>query len=444
MDTDDDAEAGLEAHQKSIAQFFVANPGRSLLLAHGMGTGKTRAALAAARVLRHRVRLVAPLATHEQWEAEARAMGVPIASYDNYTSVLKWHGRQMRQGISGCTLILDEAHNIKNMDAKSTAKLLRAAKFAANVLACTGTPMPNMPEDFLVYQYLLTKQQNLMSASQFKAALERDRAQVPAKNDTFRQVASGLASFYYPDNQDPNFPEKKQKYISVQLTAEEDAAYEEEMQNKVDPFYSGSRQALLSRKFEAIISHMLKHDTERHVVYSNYVDSGVAKMKQQLERTGRFQHADTAKSPRLGTGKGDRSPSIILYDFITGAMPPADRYEKIKRYNEGKVDVLLISPALAEGVTLKRTRYMHVMDPSWTQAETDQITARVARYKSHEGVDDPKVTIRHYIVERFDADQKSVDQILLEKANKKDELIRYYMHQLGTISIESLEDEEAS
>ena len=90
-------------------------------------------------------------------------------------------------------------------------------------------------------------------------------------------------------------------------------------------------------------------------------------------------------------------------------------------------------------MTLKNTRFMHVVDPVWTEAGRNQITARVARFKSH-NVYPMEVTVRHYIVKRANPLTLSTDQVLNEIANRKETIIQKYMNVLEENSIEKKAD----
>jgi hypothetical protein len=52
-------------------------------------------------------------------------------------------------------------------------------------------------------------------------------------------------------------------------------------------------------------------------------------------------------------------------------------------YNSGKVPVLLISAAGAEGLDLKETRSLIILEPYWNDARLDQVKGRAVRYRSH-------------------------------------------------------------
>lgn len=53
------------------------------------------------------------------------------------------------------------------------------------------------------------------------------------------------------------------------------------------------------------------------------------------------------------------------------------------RYNEGATRVLLLSAAGGEGLDLKETDEVHVMEPHWNDPVVQQVIGRAVRFRSH-------------------------------------------------------------
>jgi SNF2 family DNA or RNA helicase len=71
----------------------------------------------------------------------------------------------------------------------------------------------------------------------------------------------------------------------------------------------------------------------------------------------------------------------ISYKYIDGELSEETREEAVKGYNDGKISVLLITRAGGEGLDLKNTHSLYLMEPHWNSL--DQIRGRVVRYMSH-------------------------------------------------------------
>jgi SNF2 family DNA or RNA helicase len=73
----------------------------------------------------------------------------------------------------------------------------------------------------------------------------------------------------------------------------------------------------------------------------------------------------------------------IPYAHITGDVEQHRRELAIRRYNEGLLKVLIISKAGGEGIDLKNTTSMVIMEPSWNEATHRQVIGRAVRFQSH-------------------------------------------------------------
>ena len=430
----------LKAHQKLVVDFMTSKPD-NLLLAHNMGTGKTMTAVAVAAALRLGAVVVAPKATRKAWEDECKLQKV-ACSFFHYKDFrgLERLGRVIHDRM----LILDEVHNAKTVKSKAYPLILTAINNARRVIACTGTPIPNTPSDFLICAnaVLPRAQRFTITPKQFDAFFPPTDAGF-AK---FGRMMCGLVSYYYPDVvNDPNYPMKREVIVDVVLSPEQDQQYQksaDQLEGKKDAFHQMSRQMfILDAKFLNITSNIRCNKSERHVIYCNFLEKGIHKMRQWLE----LSSSTAVPLSQRGGGCTEWAPGAAshaespFFEVITGADADRDRDDKIARYNSGIVSILLISPALKEGVTLKNTRFMHVVDPVWTEAGRNQITARVARFKSH-NVYPMEVTVRHYIVKRANPLTLSTDQVLNEIANRKETIIQKYMNVLEENSIEKKAD----
>jgi superfamily II DNA or RNA helicase len=93
------------------------------------------------------------------------------------------------------------------------------------------------------------------------------------------------------------------------------------------------------------------------------------------------------------------SRTKIPFASFTGRLNDKEKSNIIKKYNTGKIKHLLISGAGAEGLDLKGTRLLQIMEPHWNEPMLKQIKGRVKRFKSHTHL--PKkernITIQTYI-----------------------------------------------
>ena len=135
--------AWLMQHQRSGAQRLVGSIREfgGALLADVVGLGKTYVALALATRYRSAVAAV-PAVLRSQWEATARALGVPVTlcSHESLS-----RGRCLPPADF---IILDEAHRFRNATTRRYDRLAQDIG-GADVLAITATPIVNGTSDLL-------------------------------------------------------------------------------------------------------------------------------------------------------------------------------------------------------------------------------------------------------------------------------------------------------
>lgn len=85
----------------------------------------------------------------------------------------------------------------------------------------------------------------------------------------------------------------------------------------------------------------------------------------------------------------------VKYAHITGDLSINKRQEAVDAYNKNEITVLFISKAGSEGLDLKNTSYIIILEPAWNENSIEQIIGRGVRYKSHEGLPSSK---KHVII----------------------------------------------
>ena len=81
----------------------------------------------------------------------------------------------------------------------------------------------------------------------------------------------------------------------------------------------------------------------------------------------------------------------LRYTFITGAESPEERRQSKLYFNDlnnkyGEYcQVMIISSAGAEGISLTCVRQVHILEPYWNYVRIDQVLGRAIRMKSHTG-----------------------------------------------------------
>ena len=95
------------------------------------------------------------------------------------------------------------------------------------------------------------------------------------------------------------------------------------------------------------------------IIYSNWINNGIVPMKRLLEMN-----------------------NLNCYAY-TGELNDREKKRIVDEYNKKKIQVLLLSSSGSEGLDLKNTRQIHIMEPHFNMAKINQVIGRGIRYKSH-------------------------------------------------------------
>ena len=148
-----------ELFQHQIEGIEFLKKTKKALLADEMGMGKTRQAIVAARTSSQKTLVVCPASLKINWQREI-LMVIPEASVyiadgePYYPAETEWYivnydtlekHWESILGFGFETIILDEAHYIKNTSSKRTKLATKLCGMAEQVYMLTGTPLLNRP-----------------------------------------------------------------------------------------------------------------------------------------------------------------------------------------------------------------------------------------------------------------------------------------------------------
>jgi SNF2 family DNA or RNA helicase len=176
--------------------------------------------------------------------------------------------------------------------------------------------------------------------------------------------------------------------------------------NSISPYTKSGTAEITPKLYRAVDELKTLSETTpnfRAVVYSNYLKAGLEDYSNTLAENG------------------------IEHTLYHGGLSKKDKDKAVVDYNTGRVPVLLISSSGAEGLDLKGTKLIQVLEPHFNNSKIQQVTGRGIRYKSHEHL--PKEE-RHVVVQHFlstfrpnmfgSIPGKTIDQYLKENSLGKD------------------------
>ena len=185
-----------------------------------------------------------------------------------------------------------------------------------------------------------------------------------------------------------NFKDKEvSKEASKEIERFKQAEYTKIRDNKL--FRHDKSLNDYSPKFLEIYKNMQKFikdkkPTGKILFYSDFrSDAGSEAFELMLQCNG-YSKLNTEKLPES---------KDLRYTFITGSESPDERRKSKLYFNDEKniygdyCQVMIISSAGAEGISLTCVRQVHILEPYWNYVRIDQVLGRAIRMRSHTGKD---------------------------------------------------------
>ncbi len=377
----------LGAHQKKVINFINNPMNDSLLVVHHTGSGKTLSALVASQCYldehpNNNVIVISPASLVKNFEKEMVKYGSVLSNnykFYSFDGFMKIKPKNYKNSM----IIIDEAHNIRNMKIRYDY-VYNCVKSSHKLLLLTATPFVNSLLDFKPILNLLYRDDNILRRKSKYISDVRPSYSINGvfenylePSGDYKKVLSNISQLlegkvsYVNDRDSIYFPRvfmhKIEMYMSKNFYEKYTRAIEIDKQFGKSPekFYTGYRQAVnavgdveyMNQKLENIIDITKKG--EKTLIFTNWIENGVGVLVNFLEKYN------------------------IKYDLITGSVKASLRMDIVEAYNNDLFQVLIITKAGSEGLDLKGTRHIIVMDPVWNYSVLEQIIGRGSRYKSH-------------------------------------------------------------
>tara|TARA_B100001057_G_C22862999_1_gene955365 strand:- start:867 stop:4658 length:3792 start_codon:yes stop_codon:yes gene_type:complete len=264
---------------------------------------------------------------------------------------------------------------------------------------------PKINKDYASYiiSQNITVEPCLMTSSQFSKYVEVWRSE--KKKDLIRQMRRHLhddmpfdfnirtrqnCNIIYKDDEFRYIRDKDRAYI------EKTKQYEQLRQLKLLEY--NSQLAELSPKLHRILTNIQKfikdkQSTGKILIYSDFRgDSGAEAIEETLTSNGYSKY--NSKNPPSKSFK---------YTFITGQESPEERRLNMDAFNNPsnkygeEIQIMVISGAGAEGISLTCVRQVHILEPYWNFVRIDQVFGRAIRLHSHDDLESKERTVEEYM-----------------------------------------------
>lgn len=430
----------LKEHQLKTIKYMKNN--NRLLLFHSVGSGKTATSIGIIRCLlqwdsipiNKKIYIVTPTSLVENYKKEIKKLGIDLGDrieINSYGIFLNKYKNKIEK-FRDAGIVIDEAHNFKTQIkyGKSGLRIhdmLRLTNVAKGVILLSATPVQNNVVDFAnLYAILKNKEDELLeNPNKFYSQFEKNWKEIDL---------NGIISIY-TNVERGDFPKMNEYFIKFEMTDDYYKLYkhiEESEEHKffgknLKIFYNGIRRAI-NRVDETIptpkiiwtvdkIKENLNHN-KKTLVYSNWLESGIRIVQKELDKLN------------------------IRWMEVSGSIPPKIRNKVVDSYNRGDIKVLFVTAAGAEGLDLKETRTIIIIEPHWNNERIKQIIGRGVRYKSHESlpIKERVVDVYRLILQKPKNKMKkkemlSADEFMLQISEKKEKEITKLYKKMMTYNI---------
>lgn len=432
--------------------------GAGSILADDMGLGKTVQAIA---LLLDRAKLgpqlvVMPTAVLVNWEHEiarfAPGLNVRVFNREDRTALVKsikagdvvltsygvlTSEIELLKGVTWQTVVLDEAHTVKNRATKMS-KAVMMLQADCRVLL-TGTPLQNrLSEIWNLFRFanpgLLGTYDDFVERFITPIETHQDRA---VRRKLKRLVSPFILRRTKAEVLD-ELPEKTELTIRVTLSDAERALYESFRERASVGLESGEInpiQALAElTKLRQAACHPELVDPKLKIASSK--TAAFLSLAEELRESGHRALVFSQFTSHLALVKRELDARGIEYLYLDGSDTASKRAQLVDEFRQGDAPLFLISlKAGGTGLNLTAADYVIHLDPWWNPAIENQASDRVYRI----GQDRP-VTIYRLIAEntieekilRLHETKKSLADALLEGADMssrltKDEILKLLM-----------------
>jgi SNF2 family DNA or RNA helicase len=420
-----DLQPGVNLRQHQQDFVTASDDTDGIIAVHGLGTGKTLSSIAAVEKGKRPATVFVPAALRGNYRKDLdKFVGNAGDRYQirSYDAAAK--GNYDRRPL----MIADEVQRLRNQGTAYQG-VMAAARKADKRILLSGTPMVNSPGDLASVINLLHGKQ-LFGPEEFEKRYAGQRITRPFlgmfgrprveptvehKDELVKLLKDRV---HFVGDVTETKPRVQVNDVPVEMGKQQDALNrgmqgqlpfwarmaikrnlppEKRQARQLNAFMSGMRQVGLSpygfdRRMDAYqafqaspkltrsfdtLRQELRNPNGKVMVYSNFIEAGLLPYAAALKRHN------------------------VPYAMFYGGMNDAEKKQAVDAYNNGHSRVVLVGPAGSEGISLKGTTRLQMLDPHWNLARTDQAQGRAVRLDSHTHLplEDRNVTVDRYLSE---------------------------------------------
>ena len=256
-----------------------------------------------------------------------------------------------------------------------------------------------------------------------------------------KEQRSVIDDYEFPDEEQVETEENEEEmksYIKRIEKALKDVSQINEETNE-SMFLSKSALPIISPKFSKILENLSDPENEGlHLLYSHFrTIEGVGIMKLILEANG-FAEFKIAKNNDLWTivekEEDINKPKFVLYTGTETAeekeiirniyngmwdFVPLSIANKLRERSENNmygeaIKIIMITSSGAEGINLRNTRFVHIVEPYWNMVRIEQVVGRARRICSHQDLPVAMRNVKVFLYLTQMSDQQKTDEKNIE------------------------------
>jgi len=233
-------------------------------------------------------------------------------------------------------------------------------------------------------------------------------------------------------------PAEESKYEGrIQKALEDVSVIDEE--TKKSKYLNKDALGVYSPKFKEVLENLLDEENEGlHLLYSHFrTIEGIGILKLILQANG-FAEFKIKKNgsvweieeteedigkPRFVLYTGTETPEEkeIIRNIYNSAWDfvPATIVSKLQERNENNflgeiIKIFMITSSGAEGINLRNTRFVHIIEPYWHMVRIDQVVGRARRICSHQDLPEDMRTVKVFLYVTIFSEQQKTDEKNIE------------------------------
>lgn len=406
----------LRDYQKNVVRYM--NKHERFLVYHKMGTGKTITAVTVSQCYldkypNSKVIIISPASLLDNFRKGMMEYGnirhknrYEFYSIQKCTSLLK----QDKLNCEGTLVIIDEVHNYKaDIRKDKHGKIITGKNIfegykcflkASKLLLLTGTPLYNRPIDLNLYKVLLNYNEKTMGSIPIFDLVKH------FKKQPMESLKCKL-SYYSVGKNDKDFPTRINKMIKIPMLPAYEKEYKKilaeiqpnvakELIPKVFTKYKSSNENQflnLTRRATQNIDNNAK--LNRKLFYVKDLVDKFDKRNKKLPAKERYKLVIYSQFKDHGINL-IKNIINVPYGTISGDTKVSERANIVNDYNDGKLTILFITKAGGEGLDLKGTDAIVLMEPTWNDNSSEQVIARAIRFRSHEDRPEERKKVKVY------------------------------------------------